>query len=192
MRTQALQICIAISAVFVFWGKTAEAQPYRWEFSLGETYLQSQENMRYFLNDPDDEISVFPAIAKVLETSKALDQDSWMRVGLLMPIREEIYLDKQTNIDVPHFTFTKSLIFFYENTFKSFRMSDSGKLEIGPNAGLIVPLVPGGTERFLIPALGLRVRISLKDGAGLGTEWGYAGNLKTGTFFMRLGASYRL
>ena len=183
-----------ISAGFglFFCSNISHAQPFLWEFSLGETYLQSQENMKYFLNDPDEDISVFPAIGKVLEGSYGLDQDSWVRMGLLLPVREEIFMDKGTMEERAHFTFTKAFIFFYENTYKTFKVGRSGRLELGPNAGLIMPLVSSGQERLLIPALGLRARVSLADGAGLGTEIGYVGNIKSGTFFMRFGASYRL
>ncbi len=172
----------------------SEATPYSylWEFSLSEIYLQSQENMRYFFTPSNAERTVFPAIGKVLEGARLVSESWLLRFALLLPIREESILDLNRQEEEPHFTFTKAIAFATERSFVIFHFRNKGRFELAPGAGIVHPLVFSGQEKLFIPEIGFRTRISLIDGAGLVGEFGYAGDTKTGTFFTRFGASYRL
>lgn len=166
--------------------------PWVWEISIAEIYLQSQENARYLASSSTNPIAAYPAVGRLIDFERAV-ADRWtVRGALLFPINQEVLIDREKKSESTHFTFTRAV--GASGNYEAFvtGLGYRGRVELSPGFGLVIPLVFFGKDKFAIPEIHLKTRISSSDGAGLILEFGYAGAILAGTFFGRFGASYRL
>lgn len=175
-----------------------EKNDYQWDIETGEVYLQSQKYVPYAFSSNDSRIRPAPAIGKTLFLGYRWRPELELRFGGLVPIRQEVVAVRSSSSAVPGastevedtFEFSKAISGGIAKRFSVIPMTAKGWVELWGASSAIVPIARG-LKYYLIPTVEAGLRVSFRDGAGIGIGFGYGGIVSTGTAFAKLGVSKR-